>query len=138
MKKKELIALLQRSMDTELSREEQDILSGALSGETWLRREKERLVRLRAAAAQQEYAFAPGFEERVLQRMREWKVVRPNGAWNRSMTLWFQRVAVAGAAAILLLILNGVISSGSFSFNEMTGFDVYSEEEAISYLLFEK
>ena len=58
--------------------------------------------------------------------------------FTRSFTSMFNRIAVAGVAAIVLLVISLYISHGSLNVNTFTGVDPVSQDNLISVLLYEK
>ena len=62
-------------------------------------------------------------------------ILRPE--FNRSLFTVFKRVALTGVAAIIILFLSIYLTDGSFTFNSLTGGDPYSDDNLVSYLLYE-
>lgn len=101
--KPQLLELLYRSFDTELTAEQKKQLNSALAESEQLRDEKERLIELRASLASNPGEFEPFFETRLLERIRREK---PQLALSRmvdSLAVMFRRVAIAGAFGALVL-----------------------------------
>jgi hypothetical protein len=75
------------------------------------------------------YDFSEDFEERVLDRIfTEEPVLRLRFEFDRSFNLAFYRIALTGAAAIVLLLISLFLNEGSLSFNSLLGLsDGYSE-----------
>jgi anti-sigma factor RsiW len=118
MKKKiKIQELLYLSFDGRLSEEEQRQLEDALASSPRLREEKARIETLRQTVTQQAVrSFRPFFAERVMHA-----IATAQGAKNglerfaRSLQLAFRRVALAGAAAILLLAVVNIVRTGDLS-----------------------
>lgn len=113
--KPELLELLYRSFDMELTAEQKKELDLALAESEQLRDEKERLLRLRSSLAASRGEFKPFFEARVLERIRS---ELPELALDRmveSLAVMFRRVALAGAFCALILAAVNLIGSDDFS-----------------------
>jgi len=118
MKKKiKIQELLYLSFDGRLSEEEQRQLEDALAGSPRLRKEKERIETLRREIGQQAArTFRPFFAERVMHTIAT-AVKARNGLekFTKSLQLAFRRVALAGATAILLLMVVNIVRTGDLS-----------------------
>lgn len=104
-----ILEILYRSFDGELTADEQRELRDALAASEELRREKSQIEKMRQmGSASRQDAFRPFFTERVMRRvagLREGS----NGMWTLQdwLSRVFRRVAVAGAAvAVGLVVLN--------------------------------
>ena len=75
------------------------------------------------------YDFSEGFEERVLQKIfTEKPVMKRQFEFDRSFNLAFYRIALTGAAAIVILLISLFLKEGSLSFDSLIGLsDGYSE-----------
>ncbi len=138
MIKDEINNLLLRSFDEDLKPEENDWLEKELADSSELREEKRKLVEMRKIVSSNQYSFSPGFREKVMTKVYEEKVpliLRPE--FNRSLFTVFKRVALTGVAAIVILFLSIYLSDDSFTFNSLTGGDPYSDDNLVSYLLYE-
>lgn len=107
--KERILELLYRSFDGELTAEEQRELRDALAGSEELRHEKGRIEVMRQmVSASGQDAFRPFFTERVMRRVAELRE-GSNGVWTLQdwLSRVFRRVAIAGAAvAVGLVVLN--------------------------------
>ena len=138
MIQKELYDLLLRSFDEELNSSETKKLELNLSGSAELREEKRRLLEMRKIVSSNQYSFSSGFQEKVMTKVYEEKeplILRPE--FNRSLFTVFKRVALTGVAAIIILFLSIYLTDDSFTFNSLTGGDPYSDDNLVSYLLYE-
>jgi len=138
MIEKELYELLVRSFDEELNSDEKRKLEKALASSNELRSEKKKIQTMRKIIASKQYSFNHGFKNRVMARIEEEK--RPlilKSDFNRTLFSVFKRVALTGVAAIIILLLSIYLSDDSFSFNSFTGGDPYSDDNLVSYLLYE-
>ena len=134
----ELLDLLIRSLDDDVNQNEKDILEKALSESDHLRKEKEKLLKMRALIGKGEYQFSYGFADRVLNRLDHKS--NHNGiefGFVKDLNRIFTRVAITGIAAILILLLSIYITTGSVSLDSLSGTHEYSEDNVISYLLYE-
>jgi len=135
---KKMLKLLVRSLDDDLSKEEKKQLEIAIEKSENLRKEKEKLLKLKALVEKQEYKFKPFFAGRVMNKIeqqKDKKVIFPD--FLNGFSVAFKRVVLSGAAAILLLIFSIYFSEGSFSFNSLLGVDSLSNENLVTYLLFD-
>ena len=138
MIKKEIHKLLVRSLDEELSSSEKEKLEVCLSESSELRDEKRELLKMRNIISSTRYSFDAGFHAKVMERIAEEKeplILRPE--FNRFLFTVFKRVALTGVAAIIILFLSIYLSDDSFSFHSITGGDTYSDDNLVSYLLYE-
>jgi len=81
------------------------------------------------------YDFSEGFTEKVMGRLSgaSLTIVRDT-EFKRSLNYAFYRIALTGAAAIIILMISIFIMQDSFSFNSFLGLgDSY--DESIVYLL---
>lgn len=139
MENQELLELLIRSLDSNLNDKDRMMLENALSESEELRSEKEKLVRMRELIGSGDYQFKHGFSDRVMNRLNKSK----NGLgiefnFARDLNRVFTRVAITGIAAIILLLFSIFLTTGSVSFDSLSGAESYSEDNVISYLLYEE
>ncbi|MGB2908607.1 MAG: hypothetical protein WBB73_16015 [Candidatus Aminicenantaceae bacterium] len=104
---KKTLRLLYRSLDGRVSKKEQRILEEALGRSPELKAEKEQIQRQREMLSQgAAHSFAPGFADRVVGGL-DTSAAGTNG-WElfyATLLTLFQRFAIAGAAALLLLLI---------------------------------
>lgn len=126
---KRTIDLLYRSLDTDLSKEEQKELSEALSSSLELREEQKRIEEMRRAIAENvERSFNPFFSARVMRQIKA-KSDEQEDFWGAFV--WaFRRVALASALAILLLIVSNFFVGDSFSLDKMLGMPQLTLEDS--------
>lgn len=131
--KDELLDLLYRSYDGDLTAEEQSRLREGLASSPDLRAEKERLEQLRGAIKSgATESFEPFFAERVMQRLEvEPKSINGLTGLVDSLAQAFRRVAVVGAAAAVILIALNLSSSEDKSLAAAFGV----EESSVEYLV---
>lgn len=138
MIQKELYELLLRSFDEELNLSDTEKLELGLSGSAELREEKRKLLEMRRIVSSKQYSFSSGFQEKLMNKVYEEKeplILRPE--FNRSLFTVFKRVALTGVAAIIILFLSIYLTDDSFTFNSLTGGEPYSDDNLVSYLLYE-
>ncbi|MFO7755395.1 MAG: hypothetical protein R6V34_05375 [Bacteroidales bacterium] len=71
-----------------------------------------------------DHRFTEGFRERVMNRIVEGKIyINGKREILRSFDKVFMRVAIPGAAAILILALSLLLSQGSLSYDTLLGID---------------
>ncbi len=139
MEDQHLLDLLMRSLDGDLDDKDQTILEKALSESEALRKEKDKLIRLRELVGSGDYQFKHGFTDRVMNRLakpKNGRLIEFNFA--RDLNRVFMRVAITGIAAIILLLLSIYLTTGSVSIDSLSGAESYSEANVISYLLTEE
>ena len=81
------------------------------------------------------YDFREGFAERINDRLFGVSLaVKRNAEFKRSLNFAFSRIALTGAAAIIILMISIFLIQDSFSFNSFLGLgDNY--DESIVYLI---
>ena len=139
MVKKEIHNLLIRSLDEELVPSEMERLERLLSESFELREEKRKLLEIRGLISSKQYSFSDNFQAKVMDRIAEESeplILQPE--FNRSLFTVFKRVALTGVAAILILFLSIYLSNDSFTLETLTGGDSYSDDNLVSYLLYEE
>lgn len=139
MVKKDIHDLLIRSLDEELPSSEMERLERLLSESPELREEKRKLLEMRGIISSAQYSFSDGFQAKVMDRIGEENeplILQPE--FNRSLFTVFKRVALTGVAAILILFLSIYLSNDSFTLETLTGGDSYSDDNLVSYLLYEE
>lgn len=139
MVKKEIHDLLIRSLDEELPSSEMERLEKLLSESPELKEEKRKLLEIRRIISSKQYSFSDGFQTKVMDRIAEENeplILQPE--FNRSLFTVFKRVALTGVAAILILFLSIYLSNDSFTLETLTGGDSYSDDNLVSYLLYEE
>lgn len=120
---KKILKLLLRSFDASLAEKEQRVLDEALENSEELRREKERIRSQRkAVAGSASPSFDPHFPERVMRKISCLGSKKRNGLefFYETFKLTFQRLAVASALVLLLLV----------SYNLIKG-DILPQDEVI-------
>ena len=139
MVKKEIHDLLIRSLDEEFPSSEMERLERLLSESPELREERRKLLEMRRIISSKQYSFSDGFQTKVMDRIAEENeplILQPE--FNRSLFTVFKRVALTGVAAILILFLSIYLSNDSFTLETLTGGDSYSDDNLVSYLLYEE
>ncbi|MCK4630206.1 MAG: hypothetical protein KAT40_02115 [Bacteroidales bacterium] len=135
----EMFDLLIRSMNDQLTADEDKQLQQALKESSELREEKIKLNKVGKLLSSRNYSFSDGFRNRVMQAVsdeKKGKVISID--FTRTFTSMFNRIAVAGVAAIVLLVISLYISHGSLNVNTFTGVDPISQDNLVSVLLYEK
>jgi hypothetical protein len=115
--KKKILELLYLSFDSHLSDEERRLLEDELSRSSRLREEKARIEKLRRTIGQQTVrSFRPFFAERVMHAIATAREAK-NGLerFAEALQLAFRRVALTGAAAILVLLVVNIVRTGDLS-----------------------
>ncbi len=130
--------LLYASFDRDLSPEEKKLLEEYLKDPD-LKAEEEQLREMRGLLRETSWHFDEGFSSRVMQRLREekeqTKVVEMENT-GQFFSL-FRKIAVASIAVIAVLLISIYMTSGSLNKETVLGVDNYSEDNLVSYLLYE-
>jgi hypothetical protein len=126
---KKILKLLYRSFDDDLDRKEKDQLEKALQKSDMLRNEREKiLVQRQALAESPKPTFKAYFAERVMSRI-ESRGEKKNGleTFYKTLLATFRRLALAGAAILLLLLIYNLRIGDALSSDEI----FYSSDVAI-------
>jgi len=126
---RQILKLLYRSFDDELDEKQKKQLEEALHKSDALRKERERILAQRQAIADSpQPAFKPFFTERVMGRI-ESLGERKNGleTFYETLLAMFRRLALAGAAILLLLLIYNLRTGDALSSDEI----FYSSDVAI-------
>ncbi|MFC1725275.1 hypothetical protein ACFL4T_06585 [candidate division KSB1 bacterium] len=130
---KKLIKLLYRSFDGSLTEDEEKTLSDALQGSEELRSEKEKIMNLRSlVSGASEKEFSPFFTEKIMNKIESAKngYVKTNHI-DRIAEFIFRRLALIGAAAVILLIAYNFIQTGQITVTGLFGIPEITYEEII-------
>ena len=128
-----LLQLLQRSYDEELLQAEQEKLEKALGNDSGLREEKKKLDAIRRVFSDKQHTFGTGFAENVMARIE----MEEKAEQGNSFMYAFNRVALPGLAAAVILLLFTVLGNGSLSFESIMGIESMQTEYLSEFLLFE-
>ncbi len=114
MKPEKLKDLLLRSLTSDLGSDERKVL------------EKELLT---------DHRFSEGFRDRVMKDIASGKIlVNGKREMLRLFDSIFMRVAIPGAAAVIILILSLLLNQGSLSYDTLLGIDNEVDDVLISLL----
>ncbi len=128
--------LLIRSFDEDLEPAERSLLDKALSESKELREENEKLREMRGLLSSTSYSFGSGFKDKLMEKLQQEKgpvLLRPD--FNRALHNGFKKVLLTGVAVIVLLLLSVYLTEGSF--DVFTGEGLTSDENLISYIIYE-
>ncbi|QQS30645.1 MAG: hypothetical protein IPM47_06860 [Sphingobacteriales bacterium] len=129
-----LYHLLLRSLEEDLTLEEQQILNTALQEHEALKKEQQRLISNRNLLAGQVFEFSDGFEDRVMTAVGQIEAAKGKARpFDSSLAVAFRRVAVSGVAAILLLLALTYYHHQSLSVNALTGLSNLEAEDLNLY-----
>ena len=99
--------------------------------------ERQKLTRMRDLVANQADSFKSGFADRVMTRLDEEQAplfLKPE--FDKSLFSVFKQVVVTGAAAVIILLLS-LYFTGSSASNPFGQGDLLSDEDLVSYLLYQ-
>ena len=130
--------LLYASFDRDLSPDEKKLLEEYLKDPA-LKAEEEELREMRGLLNETSWHFDEGFSSRVMQRLRDEKEQTKVVEMDNSGQFFslFRKIAVASIAAIAILIISIYMTSGSLNKETVLGVDNFSEDNLVSYLLYE-
>jgi len=135
---KEIIDLLYRSFDADLSPLEKKLLEEALSQSNELRSEKQIISSLREdLKGEKVTSFKPFFADRVLEKIHSLEQVDENEQFFQSLFVLFRPITIAAAVLIIIIAGYNINSTGHFSFegalgiSEVTVDDVYDPAFAL-------
>jgi hypothetical protein len=129
---KAMLHLLNRSFDEELSPMEKDDLETALIGSTELQKAKKKLESLRKLFSEQEFDFSDSFSQNVITRIEVNEKFKAENAFMFA----FNRIALPGLAAAIILLLFTILNNGVFSFESLLGVESLQTEYFSEILLF--
>ena len=102
----EILELLYRSFDDELSEKEQALLEKALKDSEELRRERTEIQEQRQALSESAVqSFKPYFAERVMQRIDALSEKNGLEKFYETLKAMFRRFAIAGAVILIALVI---------------------------------
>jgi len=119
--------LLIKSLDNELSPQEQQMLEQALSESEALRRERDQLLAMRSALGELPPVHDPAFSERVMQRLHEKSITS-----TALIAAMFPRVAAACILVLFAFLLSIYVSEGSLTSDALLGTQELTVDEAYS------
>ena len=108
---------LLRSLDSELTEQEQVLLQAALEQNADLLQAKQELLQIRQQLSQQAFDFSADFNFNVCQKIRQ----LPTPSLETYIGQLFPHVAASAAAAIIVLVGYAYWQSGSLSFPILAG-----------------
>ncbi len=127
-----MLQLLKRSFDEELEPAEKEKLDEAVSDSPGLMEEKKRLEALRNVLGTQEYLFSDSFAENVMTRIE----VNEKYDADNAFMFAFNRIALPGLAAAIILLLFTILNNGTLSFESFLGVESLQNEYFSEMLLF--
>jgi hypothetical protein len=137
--KRKILKLLYRSLDTELNDKDQKRLADALAKSEVLRQEKARaLAQRRALAKNRAQSFSPHFAERVMGQIESLDQKKKNGfeLFYETFKVMFQRLAIASAIVLLVLLSYNLIKSDIIPQEEIIFASDAAMEEILDLPLF--
>jgi len=124
--------LLLKSLDVTLSAAEQEMLRSALADSEALRKEKEKLLKIRSTISETAVTeFPPGFEVRVMStiaRKNQVEIVA-------DLFAVFKPVAIAATILIVLIASINIMQDDEFSLNNLYSTGEVSIEQAFNPLV---
>jgi hypothetical protein len=124
----ELLDLLYRSFDSNLSKEDQARLGDGLSRDAELREEKKRLEQMRSMVLENaDRSFKPFFSARVMRKIKD---EAPQSDFFESLVWIFRRVAIVGGLALVLLLATNLLVGRGLSLDSLLGMPQISMEDS--------
>ena len=136
---KKILKLLYRSFDMKLSEKDQKRLDDALAESEELRLEKEQAIAQRQSLVTSgAQAFKPFFAERVMGRIETLGQTKKNGfeLFYETFKSMFQRLAIASAVVLLVLVSYNLIKSDVLPQDEIIFASDATMEEILDLPLF--
>lgn len=124
---KKLRKLLVRSFEEPLGNKDLQLLNAGLKASEELQNEKQELLKLREDLKAVEADFSNGFEQKVMNTLREEK----NTAGTFEILPVFRTVAFSGIAAILIVLISVYFADGSLTFDSIMGIGRYAPDLGI-------
>lgn len=134
---KKVLRFLYRSFEEKLEEKEQKQVGEALIKSEELRQEKERIAAMRKAVADSApRSFKPFFAERVMNQIMAGEKESPMVSVFEPLKAVFQRLAIAAAIVIVVLIVYNLSREESFTMDEAFYVSELTIEEILSVPLF--
>ena len=125
--KTEMLELLLKSRQTQLSPEEANRLQKALDEREDLRIAKENLEMLDQIKGEKDLAFRPFFSGRVMHRINQLNEQNPD--FVSSLIFAFKRLALPAFAIMLALVVMTLVNEQSLSLESITGLSEISVDD---------
>ena len=124
-----VLDLLYRSFDAMLSKEEETLLSQALSASPELREEKKRIEATRRVVSEDAArSFKPFFSARVMRKIYKERLTQDD--FFESLVWIFRRIALAGGLVVFLLFANSLLSERGLSLDSLMGMPQVTLEDS--------
>ncbi|NOY36468.1 MAG: hypothetical protein GXO83_02735 [Chlorobi bacterium] len=138
MNTKAITELLHESFHRRLGEQEKTVLEKALRENADLRAQKAEIEKLMKDFGEVSFSFRPGFAERVMNRIpgKTGKIIEVD--FSGQLYTFFKRLVLTGVAAIILLLLSIYLTHGSLSKESVFGVQPMSDDNLVSYLLYEE
>lgn len=128
--------LLYASFDRKLTVGERALLNDRLAADPILRKEKLEIEKIRNRMKGTSFHFKAGFAERVLSKIKDTVPVIEMDFSIQLVSL-FKKIALTGVAAIIILLITIYLTAGSLNKETVVGVDTSSDDNLVSYLLYE-
>ncbi len=132
--REKMMDLLYASFDRKLKKAEQEQLKQALS-DPEMEAEAVEIRNMREMLGKTSWDYGDDFAGKVLQRLAKEKVVEMEPV--RQYFTVFRRMALAGVAALMILLISIYFTSGTLDKETLFGVESFSEDNLVSYLLYE-
>lgn len=123
-KLRKLRKLLVQSFEEPLGNQDQQLLNAGLEASKELQKDKQEILKLRGNLKAVEADFSQGFEQKVMNALREKKVQ----AGTFEILPIFRTVAFSGIAAILIVLFGVYFADGSLTFDSIMGIGRYAPD----------
>ncbi len=128
--------LLYASFDRKLTAGERTLLKELLIADPDLRNEKQEIEEIRNRMKGTSFHFKKGFAERVLAKVKD-AVPVIEVDFSSQLIALFKKLALTGVAAIIILLIAIYLTAGSLNKETVVGVDTSSDDNLVSYLLYE-
>jgi len=102
-----------------------------------LEKRRSEIRKLSELLSEREYHFGPGFVDRTMNRLATQLKESQNAELFPGITPAFKWISIAGVAALFILVFSFYLSQGSLSIESFFGTNSFSNDNLISYLLYQ-
>jgi hypothetical protein len=131
MNAKKIERLINKSLDTDLSRKEAIQLNKELLQSEDLLKKYSQIESIREAISiSTDAEFRPGFEERLIRKIQFIKKEKYYFTWSDSLVLSFRRIALTAVIVLIVLVSYNLSNGNKYSLESLLGINDTSIEHA--------
>lgn len=102
-----------------------------------LEKSRREIRKLSELLSERDYHFRPGFVDRTMTRIASQVIQSQNAELFPGIAPAFKWISIAGVAALFILVFSFYLSQGSLSIESFFGTNSFSDDNLISYLLYQ-